>query len=284
MKVFKIIGIVIAVAVCVLTLWGGISLAYDVTHSMNPHNLSANSGTAFSYMTLQVCVFCHTPHGANTQVHQSTYWNATAPGTYQNTAGTGSFLLWNRALANLPASGYATYQSSTQDASPTGIVRSYSLMCMSCHDGVSAINVLTNLPNEAAWYWWTDPYAGAGGTGLTTMGGAPETIKDLCTDCGVNIGDMDGTDTVINLANDHPISFDYDATLVGKDKGLVTPNNTAGYVGVPEVRLFRNNEGNFASVECSTCHDPHTYETGGRVPFLVISNQNSALCLNCHIK
>jgi predicted CXXCH cytochrome family protein len=284
MKVYKIIGIVIVVVVCVLTLWGGISPAYDVTHPLNPHNLSA-WGQNFKYMTLQVCVFCHTPHGANTEVHQSTFWNST--GGYLNLAGTGSYLLWNRDIRN-STDGFYTYTSSTFTGG-SGEIRVYSLMCLSCHDGVTAISVLSNLPNREPLYWLGDDPWGCTVDGKTALCPVPESGTPYRIEGGsqsINIGErtVAGGETVADLANDHPVSFDYDASISSGDTGLA-PLNPEGYVGVPEVRLFLSKEtATYTSMECSTCHDPHTYEPGSREPFLVISNQNSALCLNCHIK
>jgi hypothetical protein len=272
MKVYTKICVVISVVVCVLTLWGGISLAVPVTDQENPHNLSY-AGPNFKYMTMQVCVFCHTPHGGNTDVHTSTYWNSTG---YKNLTGTGSMLLWNRDITN--SANFYTYQSSTFQGGSDEI-RVYSLMCMSCHDGVSAINVMSNLPNREWSFWGGDTWYILDGKpavqpffplGPTDLGGLPP-----------DIGDRSGT--TADLSNDHPVSFDYDADLINDDTGLVTPN-AAGYVGDPAVKLFPNRGGDLVSLECSTCHDVHEWVGGYREPFLVISNQNSALCLNCHIK
>lgn len=253
----------------------GICLAYDVTHNLNPHNLSA-WGPNFKYMTLQVCVFCHTPHGADTGVQSNTFWNSTG---YQNDTGSGSFILWNRDIQN--STGFTTYQSSTFQGG-SGEVRVYSLMCMSCHDGVSAINVMSQLPHKEPTFWFGDDPWGCTVYGQTALcpvplSGTPNTLSGTPADIG------DRTGTISELANDHPISIDYTAALATSDGGLATPN-AQGYVVVPEVKLFPNPDGDLVSLECSTCHDPHTWEPGYREPFLVISNQNSGLCLNCHIK
>lgn len=267
-------SIVIIAILCVLTLGVGISLAVPVTDINNPHNLSA-WGPKFNYMTMQVCVFCHTPHGADTGVHTSTYWNAAG---YQNTGGNGSFLLWNRDIQN--STGFLTYTSSTFQGG-SGEVRVYSLLCMSCHDGVSAINVMSNLPNKETLYWMGDDPWGCTVGGQTALCPLPST-SDNMSGLPSDLGDRSGT--ISDLANDHPISFDYDDSITGGDSGLA-PLNPAGYVGVPAVKLFPNQDGDLVSVECSTCHDVHNYETNIYWrPFLVMSNQQSGLCLNCHLK
>jgi predicted CXXCH cytochrome family protein len=287
MKIYRLIGITAITVLCGLTLLGGIS------HSGvkgSKHDLSYDGGSAWEFSTEQVCVFCHTPHGGNTQVVTITWYNATTdPASYENSSNTGSLLMWNRSLAN--ATSYSTYQSATMDAS-TSQVRAYSLLCMSCHDGVGAMNVLTNYPNESWGYWGGNPYAGPPGGGLTVMSG-PDTRLGAIFDgdpplgWGANIGErVVGSDSGdVNLANDHPVSFDYTTThpdvLAG---GLEGPNNTFGYVKVQEVRLFPNPSNELKSVECSTCHDPHNEGTGDQSPFLVMSNAGSALCKNCHKK
>jgi hypothetical protein len=239
---------------------------------MNPHNLSFPTGNAFQYMTFQVCVFCHTPHGGNTEVHMSTYWNGSG---YQNLAGSGSFLLWNRDIKNSTGAFY-TYKSDTFQGE-SGEIRVYSLLCMSCHDGVSAINVMSNLPNREWTFWGEDNWTTVDGQpAVRTTGGTTNNLSGKPADLGERSG------TVSDLANDHPISFDYNTTLVSKDTGLVTPS--AGYVGSTAVKLFPNPSGDPVSLECSTCHDVHEWVDGYWRPFLVMSNQNSALCLNCHRK
>lgn len=64
----------------------------------------------------QICVFCHTPHGATTNVTP----------------------LWNRALS---AQNYSAYASESMDATvnaPNGT----SKLCLSCHDGTIAIGTV----------------------------------------------------------------------------------------------------------------------------------------------
>lgn len=288
MKICRLIGITAISVLCVLTLWGGIS------HSVvkgSKHDLSIMGGSAWKMYTLQVCVFCHTPHGANTEVTGITWYNATTdPGTYENSPDTGALVVWNRALSN--AGSYSTYQSASMDAS-TGQVRAYSLLCMSCHDGLGAMNVLTNYPSGQSAAWWgTDPYGGPFG-GLVVLGGADPRmgavfVGDPPFGWGPNIGErtVAGGETDVNLANDHPISFDYDTSHPDVTGGGLVDPGSNGYVGDVNnnVRLFLNPSGELKSVECSTCHDVHNYGSGAQQPFLVMSNSGSALCKNCHNK
>lgn len=49
-----------------------------------------------------------------------------------------------------------------------------------------------------------------------------------------------------------------------------------------DIMLFTNNAGvSGPSVECASCHDPHTPNNG---TFLRVSNNGSGLCLSCHVK
>ena len=83
----------------------------------------------------EVCVYCHTPHGANS--------SAAAP-------------LWNRTVAQRNYILYNQDQStsSTTFASPTATDLKYtqpgpnSLTCLSCHDGATAIDSIINMPTQ----------------------------------------------------------------------------------------------------------------------------------------
>ena len=102
------------------------------------HNLSASGpGTVVADTESQICVFCHTPHGANTA----------APGP-----------LWNRQLST--TASYTLYDSESTDAvieQPGGS----SKLCLSCHDGAMTLGKV-NVLNGA-----TDVTISMGG--VTTM-------------------------------------------------------------------------------------------------------------------
>lgn len=96
------------------------------------HDLSPSGGP-----NAELCVFCHTPHGADTSV-------ADAP-------------LWNRSTTDLSAtSPYVGIDlENTLDAS--NYVNTDAVLCLSCHDG-SLTEVLVNEPNagatNASGYLW----------------------------------------------------------------------------------------------------------------------------------
>ncbi|MFT5424505.1 MAG: putative CXXCH cytochrome family protein [Phycisphaerales bacterium] len=143
--------------------------------------------------------------------------------------------LWNRYL---PVAAYSVYTSNALDASP-GQPTGSSKMCLSCHDGTIALgSVLT-------------------GDQVILMAGGVTTIPPGATNLGTD------------LTDDHPISFAFDSSLLGKDPHLADP------AGLPEaMRLDANRE-----LQCTTCHDAHSNTFGH---FLAMDNTDSAMCLSCH--
>ncbi|MDQ1264706.1 MAG: hypothetical protein QG559_1707, partial [Campylobacterota bacterium] len=92
--------------------------------SGSPHDLSGNTNLASSTADNgEICVYCHTPHAANTAFTGAPLWNKATP--------SGTFTMYGSTIA-----GTAT------DATPN----SPSLACLSCHDGASAIDSIVNAP------------------------------------------------------------------------------------------------------------------------------------------
>lgn len=279
MKNKHYIAIAIIMTLCVLTLFSGISLSGVIG---TKHDLRVGGGSNFQFdfpastgaINEQVCVFCHTPHGASSGIKPSTILNAS--GTGDKVGGQRPMLLWNRRLPTTTgASKYVPYTSSSM-STPGSEIRAYSLLCLSCHDGVSAMNVLLNYPES-----WNEQLEDTFGVGNTM---SQIFNADNPFGWGPNIGGRNSTNDPINLSNDHPISFDY--TTAHPDislGGLNSPDNTQGYVSDTRVKLFPNptNMSQKSSLECSTCHDVHNEAIA---PFLVMPNENSGLCRVCHKK
>ena len=103
----------------------------------------------------EVCVFCHTPHGADT--------GAAAP-------------LWNKTLPTSTYQRYSSLGTATLDGAEAP-VGSVSLACLSCHDGSQAMDVVINKPGSGG-------YNAAGSeistTLISNMSGTP--IPNLGTD------------------------------------------------------------------------------------------------------
>ncbi len=229
-------GKILVVMVAAIALLGaGVALAGI---SATKHNLSASGpGTVKANAGQQndeICVYCHTPHFANTGFTGAPLWNKATPSATYTMYGT-------------------TIAGSTPDATPNGITKA----CLSCHDGVSALNSIVN-------------QAGSGGVtagGYNVAFGATAAGTAFTMPAGAtNIG--------TNLADDHPVSITYTA---GNASLKATSTTLTGWTGATTIaNLLRNGK-----VECSSCHDPHTSTNG---LFLRVSNSGSALCLGCHGK
>ncbi|MCL6099979.1 MAG: cytochrome c3 family protein [Bacteroidetes bacterium] len=163
--------------------------------------------------------------------------------------------LWNKALS--AQATYGTYTSTsltTTTVADIGGGTGVSNLCMSCHDGTVGVNSLDNKSS------FGQPAMGSG------------------TELDINTGKIAATREAymgVNLSNDHPINFTYDAALATADPGLKSPNS-ANYVDAThEVPLYTG------SLQCASCHNPHNNAQG---TFLRVSNAGSALCLKCHTK
>jgi predicted CXXCH cytochrome family protein len=150
--------------------------------------------------------------------------------------------LWSHQLSTV--GNYVVYSSPTLNAgTPPGTLGQPSAstkLCLSCHDNTVAI----------------------GGTTFIADVGTPQGYA--------NLG--------IDLSNDHPVSFTYDAALVALDPGLkpITSPSGIGSGTIESSMLFGG------KMECASCHDVHNGY--GFPKLLVKSNTASALCLTCHNK
>jgi len=149
--------------------------------------------------TNQICVFCHTPHGFNT--------NSGATGV------DGGGPLWNKSIKTTAYTTYnsvATYKTQTIDGEilPVGSV---SLACLSCHDGTQAMDNMINGPGSGNFSqnglniganqgYVFNEFAtfGAGGAvaaGFMSLAAGNPTAE------GINLS--------TDLSNDHPIGIQY---------------------------------------------------------------------------
>lgn len=251
------------------------------------HNLGTTAGAPagsnqFSG-TDEICVFCHTPHGGAT--------------------GAGNPPLWNKLLpTNGVPTAYTLYSSTTMDAgrATDGIsgnpsIGSVSIACLSCHDGSLAINAVINAPGSGltnALYTagtWTaatsgtpvDPATGQFGTGIANLG------RDLSNDHPIGIQYCGGGYTTAS-ATGVCADADFNAPssgLIGGTTRVFWVNTDADTTTRTKADLTLYNRdfgagGVGPSVECASCHDPHTTT----VTFLRKQNTGSALCLSCHKK
>lgn len=187
MKLFKIL-------VPAMLLVSGSAFALSIAGSN--HDLSTTNTDPAAGLHLDgICIYCHSPHNALTGM--------AAP-------------LWNRTTYTAT---YTMYTSDTINMTIQSKPDAYSAACLSCHDGVQALDSLINTP-----YGYVDS---------ATAG----------TDAFISWGEV-GT----NLSNDHPISVVYDTTADTAFYDI----NTVETAGLP---LFTGTGVN--QVECATCHMVH---------------------------
>ncbi|MCM2265654.1 MAG: hypothetical protein NDI73_10745 [Desulfuromonadales bacterium] len=166
-----------------LSLLAAPAMASSVVDSK--HNLSTSGpGTIKSTNYSEVCVFCHTPHGASLTV-------TGAP-------------LWNRSKMPADFTVADMYNSATLEASSkpsangnlANLNNSDAKLCLSCHDGTNLVDDLLNPANSS---------------------GNAQPIGLTATSLGIGNGDLlDGTNS---LKNDHPVGIDY-AAADGTDAEL----------------------------------------------------------------
>jgi predicted CXXCH cytochrome family protein len=159
---------VVALAFVLLSAGAALAAISGSKHDMRTHLVVA-AGSQYD----EVCVYCHTPHGANQS--QAQLWNRATPSTL----------------------GYVPYTSATMNATP-GIPGAGSLICLSCHDGSIAVDSLVNQPTTAVP---TDgPSAALGATKMIVS--AALIGKDVSNDhpIGFNYNTSQAADAGLRLA------------------------------------------------------------------------------------
>ncbi len=192
--------------------------------AQTPHNLSGISD--ISIEDNEMCIFCHTPH---------------------KTATMASVPLWNKIPSDTEFTIYGSVAS--QSHAPNN-PNSYSMICLSCHDGASSINSVVNAPGN--------------------VGFDDSTPKLIRPSRSISIGLSGG------LKDNHPVSVLYIPGKAGLKpiyEPLIGEWKDATYI----YDLLRNGR-----VECGSCHDPHFADPDGI--FLRNKNKHSELCLSCHDK
>lgn len=224
------------------------------THiALTKHNLTPSGpGTIKAAEPVGLCVFCHTPHNAKPTIG-----------------------LWNRELS---AATYQLYASSTLKASPNQPTGS-SKLCLSCHDGLLALDSLRVPP-----------------------AGAP-----------LMLGPLQGS-TVLgtDLSKDHPISFTYDVALAQANPELADPRSLAASVRLDAQQQMQctschdpheDRQSNFlradnrAGAQCTACHRMNGWSASAHATSTATWNGTGTdpwpptgayatvadnACLNCH--
>ena len=226
------------------------SWAQNITGS--PHDLSTRLGTG------EICLSCHAPHGAPNAAYGP---------------------LWNHALTSGNGTASTFVGPATGGFVKNGAATTLygnSLLCMGCHDGVTAVGDFNVVNVKITVNDTTDP--------IQSISGARSFVNKAGTTVYPN-------DIGLDLTYVHPVGNKYPA-LGTVNSGFNTATSASGYGGVTQWTVGSGsgalsleigataNVGN--TVGCTTCHNPHDDTTAP--PFLVTSNAKSALCLTCHIK
>lgn len=199
--------------------------------------------------TYTLCSFCHIAHKFKAE----------------GGSGTPGELLWNHKLSTAQYTAYSSHYNSMPGGSTTplsnGDTSNPSVLCLSCHDGTVAIN---------------ENYSDINNAKLGDV-----MIQEQYT---IDPGDIMRT---------HPINFSYDATLATKDGTIkvplnITNTNTPSVDAGGEIRLW-NTASVQNSMQCSTCHEPHssahlmfrdfTTAAGDRAASM---GKSWSWCLYCH--
>jgi len=210
----------------------------------NKHNLSfSNTGVTYKATNAsdprgnQICIFCHTPHNARPQ---TVLWN------HNDT--TQTFGHYSSSTLAIHTDDTAR-TSSDYKVEPNGSSR----LCLSCHDGVTALGAVLN-------------------------GDAIEVNNSVLTVmAGANVFDR------AKITNSHhPVSFIYNASV--RDRlNVLEGANTYKLPSNAKVRLDRDKR-----MQCITCHDPHQSQYNDpSTPFWVLGGNSAteahdAVCLDCH--
>lgn len=265
-------GVAMAGAVGMSSAVAGIAdTRHNLVSSVTTHNTTTG--------TDEICVFCHTPHGANS---------------------TQSVPLWNRYMSTV--TDFTTYDvlgSSTLDGTVIK-VGSVSLACLSCHDGQIAMDSLMNMPGSGSgtvadpgegtnWVW-----SAGNGTPVDASGklsaGIAQIGVDLRDDHPVGIlyagGDVAGNEAGTYKDNDF-VKVVTDTINGSKYWWIDIAGGTANKRERTDIILYTRQDTSKGVttdqpfVECASCHDPHVSD---KPTFLRMSNAGSALCLACHVK
>ena len=253
------------------------------SHDLSATSLEGQTGAVLGTGDGEICAYCHTPHGGDT----------TAPAP-----------LWNRNLADNNATRYSDLNTTTLRGEEAA-VGSVSLACLSCHDGVQAMDTVINAPGR-----------GPGDTSANNaiMTGVDNSLAVIGTDlqddhpvsiqyCGGGIDSTTGLAAATLCAHGSDYNDPQTDTINGNVVWWLDTSTTAGDGGAnlgtagdgvrqrTDIFLysrsdFTGNTNTQPAVECGSCHDPHaqSQNTTAEVNFMRISNEGSNVCLTCHNK
>lgn len=204
-------------------------------HNFSYTNLSANyravpGGDVYGYdRGAQICVFCHTPHRSSVE------------GPLWNRIGTTKSFFKHYSSPTLAIDDPA-FKAISEYGQPNGSTR----LCLSCHDGVTALGAVFTTPG--------------------TIVSVPIQFNKATI----------GHET---YSTHHPVSFNYNPSV----RSILNTTYGRTYWYNPpspnEVKLDKQQR-----MQCTTCHDPHQDRSdvpSSMTPFWT-SKTYSEVCQSCH--
>jgi cytochrome c553 len=245
-------------------------------HDMNSYAQSVN-GTRENYE--RVCVYCHTPHNAVVK-------------DPNDPMGVNFLPLWNHDFSTLT---YTAYNWATPDNTGLTIADPLvgpSRLCMSCHDGATAVDQ----------HGPASPMTGGiklSGNRAVGRGG------DLTDDhpIGFDYIAAKNARNITQAGAGAPGSIAV-KEIVPETEAFATniTNSLAGEQGAAKyntvdrlgTRTIKSTLYNGSIMTCASCHEVHNKENATQAPafngfqtpnyFLYAKEQNSLICLSCHVK
>jgi predicted small secreted protein len=241
----------IVVLVCALTSATSEGAGRKISERGNKHNFSFTN-TSVNYRAVQsgdmptyprssqICVFCHTPHNANPE---GPLWNRSASAV--------SF------FKHFSSPTLAIDDASVRSTSGYGQPNGSSRLCLSCHDGVTALGAVYTSPLNSSAYaiQFTD-------------------ARNGLTGASVHIAHQ-------TYSSHHPVSFKYNAAV----RAILTspPYNKTEYWFSPtsnDVKLD-----SLERMQCTTCHNPHQDQSDTPDPAthpMWTAQTYDEVCATCH--
>lgn len=239
----------------------------NLTDTDNVHNLSVNAthGGIQAVEETQICIFCHTPHGAikNAALINGPLWNhkLSNVASYILKTPTGSWV-YNSELGT----GGGNYVQHATPSQPDGA----SKMCLSCHDGTIAIGAVAS---RSSIIWMS-------GACLNAAGALSDTCKGLIGTnlTGHHVVSVPMNQSLIENATaactngsgaTTMLRYPWNASVEARENILLRPTNAEfppGNKGVSGdvptgAGATKYSSGYRYGVQCSTCHDPHLWWT-----------------------
>jgi Zn-finger protein len=215
------------------------------------HNMLSYTET-FKDTQGRVCAYCHTPHHALSD---------------NTTEGYADYLpLWSHKITS--QTNFKAYFTPTVGVDTNRALAGVTILCMSCHDGVVAVDEHYNNPGNSVKL--ADDGFGGTAVGLANNADAPGAA---------------------NFGNDHPIGFSYDEALL-KHPGDLRAKTTvwAGSGANTHVRTIGDGLTGGDFFTCASCHDVHNKDNVANSVnanvnyFLYADQKDSAFCVTCHVK